>query len=173
VPLTSRWDSSRPVVSGPLGAAHLKLGRALAERGKLSEARQALQTALRWDPRLAGPYSELARLAFAEKNFQECIDLANRALALESSYAEALGNRGACFSALGQNTAALKDLDRAILKLPRSASLRMTRAGISESLGDCRKVAEDTDLAVAIDPGLSDSADRLLAQCRHRGDRQR
>jgi tetratricopeptide (TPR) repeat protein len=160
-----------PVLSAALGAAYLKQGRRWIERGKKTEARTAFQVSLKWDPKRAGPLSELAHLASADGNYEDCIQLANRALAQESSYADALGNRGACRFALGQNSEALKDLDRAIEKQPRSAGIRITRAGVYGALGDCRRLAEDTQIAVAVDPTVTESAQALLTRCRHRTDK--
>ena len=80
----------------------------------------------------------------------------DRAIALNSKFAEAYNNRGIAKSSLGQQEVAIKDYDRAIALNPKLALAYYNR-GISESkLGQKEIAIKDYDRAINLNPKDAD-----------------
>ena len=76
-------------------------GQALLASGKLTEAEDALETALVADPRNRFAFVDLARVATKQKLFGKAIRLTNKALQLEPNDRDAIAVQGEAMVELG------------------------------------------------------------------------
>ena len=87
-----RAKPDHPKLSEWLAAAHLNLGRALKQKGKLDEAAQHYRQAIAADPRLAAAHNSLGSVLGAQGRLPEAIQEFREALRLQPEYAEARNN---------------------------------------------------------------------------------
>ena len=107
--------------------------RAAAERHALAWHLRSVIAARRGDP-------------------QASADHASRALALDPTLAEALGNRGAAYRQLGRHEEALADYERALRLGPGTVEIHNNRGVALAALARWREALDAYDRAVALDP---------------------
>lgn len=89
-----------------------KKGEAHLAAGRVSEAIDALETALAVDPRNRAAFVDLARAAAKEKLFGKAIRLTNRALLLDPNDKSALAVQGEAMVELGASARAQTNLQK-------------------------------------------------------------
>jgi tetratricopeptide (TPR) repeat protein len=111
------------------------------------QAEQALERALRLDPRNASAIRGLSALAASRHRFQESLDLARRAQALEPGVAVAYGLIGDANLELGRYREAFAAFDR-MARLRPSANVYARISYARELTGDLRGALTAMELAV-------------------------
>jgi len=143
----------------------LRLGMGKIERGDLDGAESLLSTATAKDPGNAFAWNELAFISAQKRDYARCLERASKALAIRPDYAEALSNRGGCYSAGSYFQKALRDLDMAISIKPEKAEPYLTRGGVHAAQKRCAAARADISKAVSLDPSLVGSAALFLGGC--------
>ncbi len=108
-------------------AALLDEAVALHQRGAVAEAAARYAEVLRQDPRNVDALALSALAALQQRRYDESIDLAARALRLETRHTFARHTRGGAFIALGHYAKALRDLDRVVAAEPRNGKAHADR----------------------------------------------
>ena len=96
----------------PKSVELLHQGQALLTAGKLTEADDALETALAVDPRNRTAFIVLARVAQKQKLFGKAIRLTNKALLLEPNDRDAIAIQGEAMVELGAVARARQNLQK-------------------------------------------------------------
>lgn len=97
-------------------------GEAHIAAGRLSEAVDALETALAVDPRNRAAFVDLARVAAREKLFGKAVRLTNRALLLDPNDKSALAVQGEAMVELGASARAQSNLQKLKTLCPQGCS---------------------------------------------------
>ena len=146
---------ARPVVSAELQqAAALQLGIAHANLGRPDSARHWYTAAL------DGPADRAARLRLGllDRTAGRCDDAIQRydqVLAQQPDHLVALRERGTCKAELGDSTAALRDLERALELAPRDPVNWNSRGYVHLQAGRYVPAIRDFDRAIKLDPNYS------------------
>jgi len=150
------------VLAHPLSRAHVRRAQRRMDEGETRGAEEDLRAALRYDPDFGPAYSELSVLAFKGKDTAGCLDLAERALALEGSVPEALANKAACLAWSGRLREALAELERAAALEPGRAELHASMAGVLSRMGEAGPAREKAVKAVELEPRLREALAPIL-----------
>jgi tetratricopeptide (TPR) repeat protein len=84
------------------------------QAGKLEQARELFERAIRLEPDAFWPHFHLTLCAYRLERFDEALRSACVCVALSPKRAECFFNRGLCLQAVGETEAALQDYSRAI-----------------------------------------------------------
>jgi hypothetical protein len=102
------------VTSGNIALAHNNIGVALAEAGRMSEAIDHYNEAIRLDPDYTDAYNNRGSFYGNLKHYELAVENFSKAIALKSDYAKAYYNRGTAYAYLGKYTQAVDDYNEAI-----------------------------------------------------------
>jgi tetratricopeptide (TPR) repeat protein len=94
--------------------AHTVVGLSNLRAKNYEEAERHLRTALELDPKFMPAYRHMAEAVFAREKPEEALKLLDQAMALAPRAAVTYYNRGIVLRALGRNTEALADLEKAV-----------------------------------------------------------
>lgn len=97
-------------------------------------------------------WAGLAECKYLLSDFKAAMELAERALRLDSRCVPALTVRGHCQKATGQAEAALRSFTQAIQLAPQLAELKVHRGDVHEAVGRLKQAAEDYMTALAQNP---------------------
>lgn len=106
-------DPSMREIADP-SAPLVRLGMESIDKGDMPAAERQFLKAVGKNPGNATAWNELAFLSAQKRDYAGCIERASKALKIDPRYAQALANRGACYSGVGEFAKALKDLDESI-----------------------------------------------------------
>jgi tetratricopeptide (TPR) repeat protein len=133
----------------------VRLGEALRRAGKLDEASDALQKALRVAPRSTGALNELA-LVYEARGQHELADLVlHRALEVDDktkAAAQTWNNLGLVALSLRQDQVAFAHFDQASRLDPGLTVARRNKAAVYLDCGDYQKAAEELKSVTHADP---------------------
>jgi tetratricopeptide (TPR) repeat protein len=130
------------------------LGIALATRRAWAAARAPLAEAAALDDRDPVVFNVLSACAFETGDYEEALAAADRALALQRAYPEALNNRGNALLRLDRPAEAAEALIAAIRLMPRDAEARLNLANALDALDRLPAALASADHALALDPRL-------------------
>ena len=142
-------------------SARPKADRAAALRdyreGRYAEAAATLSAVARATPRDPAVWSDLGVVRAALGEHQLAIDCYDRALAIQATHSDALGNKGVALSALGRHQEALACYERALAFDPGSAEHINNRGGAVRALGRIEEALACFDAALALQPDFIDA----------------
>ncbi|HMX45785.1 MAG TPA: tetratricopeptide repeat protein [Candidatus Obscuribacter sp.] len=108
-------------VNPDFAPAYSVLGRSLAEAQKLPEARQALETACRLDPKSAGNQCNLGAVLGMSKDFKGAYAAYKKAAELDPKYVNAYLGMSSCLGKQGDKKGQIKACRKACEMVPGSA----------------------------------------------------
>jgi tetratricopeptide (TPR) repeat protein len=130
---------------------HFAVGRSLFRAAKVEEAKEEFQQAIDMEPGSFWPNFYQMLCDYRLKQFDEAVKRAYACVALAPNRAECFYNRGLAQQALGQQSAALKDFDRALKLEPTLAVASLHRGMV---FVEQRRFADATQaLTDALDHG--------------------
>jgi tetratricopeptide (TPR) repeat protein len=133
------------------------LGALALQAGRLQEGVELLRKALAIDAKQAPIHSNLAYALNALQCFDEALASADRALALQSAFPDALNNRGNAQAGLNRPLDALGSFDRAIALMHDFPSAWNNRACVLRDLGRPVDALASCDQALALQPNYPDA----------------
>lgn len=140
------------VASSPLVQAKLTEAVALHRQGKLEPAIALYSDILRIEPRHFDAIHLLGVIADQMKNHQLAVDLIDRAIAINSSNADAYFNRGNALKELSQFDSAIASYDKALGLNPRYGNAYGNRGIALQRLGRLSEAVTSYDKAIGIAP---------------------
>ena len=156
-----KFGTARQIVDNAIGlspdAAHLfymKARIALAEE-KFDEAEANLRESIQRDPHDADYYAFLAQVKLMRKDFTQALELADRALAIDSENLLALNSRSTALLKLGRKADSFDTIQGALREDPNNAYTHANYGwGLLEK-GDHRKALEHFREALKNDPSYA------------------
>jgi len=113
------------------------------------------------DEKLASKHEELADLYFQYKRYQEALEQLLKAQKLSARKAEITLRIADCYTHLGEETKAIRDLKNLIREYPNFLAARMRLANIYYSLNQVVEATEMWESVLARDPNHQEAAKRL------------
>ncbi|MFL9951646.1 tetratricopeptide repeat-containing glycosyltransferase family protein [Paraburkholderia agricolaris] len=133
------------------------LGSLALQAGRVQEGIEFLKKALAVNAKQAPLHSNLAYALNVLQRFDEALASADRALALQSGFPDALNNRGNAQAGLNLPLEALNSFDRALALAPDFAPAWNNRACVLRDLGRAADALASCDHALALQPGYPDA----------------
>jgi protein O-GlcNAc transferase len=143
---------SRPRVESLLAQAEVA-----ARSGDSASALELYATVIRHKPDLALAHYKQANLLRDRNQLEMALAGYDRAIALDSGYANALCNRGVVLERLNQLDAAEESYSRAVALNPSDALALYNRASVLRSLKRPEEALASLDQAIAIRPAYADA----------------
>ncbi|MDQ7248560.1 caspase family protein [Dongia sedimenti] len=131
--------------------ALLRLGEALFDQNLSDEAMRNYRTAVDIDPNFWGAYYLIGRVHRSESRYAEARAAFDKAVALDSTQADPLMNRGAVARRLGDFDAAEADIERAIAMKSDDPDYFDELSYLHLYKGDIAAALADTEKALALD----------------------
>jgi tetratricopeptide (TPR) repeat protein len=129
----------------------------LAQQGRFDAAEQAARRFAQANPRHAGVFGLLGRLAATAGRPQDALTAYDRALALAADHPPTVSNRAQALRALGRSAEALEAYDQALALKPDYAVAWCNRAETLCALDRPEEAVSSADRAVALDPTLAEA----------------
>ena len=133
------------------------LGALALQSGRLEEGIELLKKAVAINGMQAPIHSNLAFAYNAVRRFKEGLASANRALALQADFVDALNNRGNALAGLDAPADALVSFERALKLRPEFAPTWSNRACVLRDLGRPADALASCDQAIALQPEYADA----------------
>ena len=134
----------------PNARAFNALGRCLRGQGKLSEAFDAFDSALRIDPDFGDAYRNRGNILLEIGRKSDMLADFDRAVELMPRSALAYNNRGYAYRVLGDHSKALADHNRAIDLDPKYEEAYRDRAFVLTALGQKKRAEADLEIAESL-----------------------
>lgn len=145
------------VVTAPRSAAaHTGYADALAEAGRLPEARTEYERALAIAPTHWRALYNYGNALLASGDLAAAIDAYERCLAIAPDHTKSMINLGAAEIRRGNGPAAVAWLRRAVAAEPNVASIHLSLANVLAATGDRAAARAEFDAALALAPGSAD-----------------
>jgi tetratricopeptide (TPR) repeat protein len=128
------WKSSITLFSHALKitkdnyVAHVNLGTALSDEGKIEDSINHYNEAIRIKPNLADAHYNKGFAYFKQDQYQRAIEDFNEAVRLKPNYISAYNNRGIAYFKLGRYRSAIEDYNKEIILKPDNAGAYKNRA---------------------------------------------
>ncbi len=149
-------------------AIFVNLGAAYRKAGRLKEAREAYEEAVKLKPDLAEAYFNLGKVLFALEDADAAIAASRKCLALKPTMAEAYINLGNAYKLKNDGENALAAYEEARRLDPDMAEAYGNIAAVIYDRGNHLKALELMDKAVALDPAPGEQRyKRSLMALRH------
>jgi tetratricopeptide (TPR) repeat protein len=133
------------------------LGALALQSGRLEDGIELLKKAVAINGMQAPIHSNLAFAYNALRRFKEGLASANRALALQADFVDALNNRGNALAGLDAPAEALVSFERALKLRPELAPTWSNRACVLRDLGRPADALASCDQAIALQPDYADA----------------
>ncbi len=147
-PLLVALQSSHPAC----GAIFSALARVRALQKDPDAAEQLFFRSIELSPDDARPYFYFADFKFAHADYRRADDLANKALALDDEYSEALVLKGQILAMKGETTAARETLDHASRISPKNAEAHFQLGVLFDGKKLHQEAVEQFNRAIALRP---------------------
>ena len=165
-----RWGIARIVRRRSRSAeTRFRRGHCLAELGRLEEALQEFDAAVRAQPSMAKAYWRRGVANGRLERIEEALADLDRAIELAPNVAEAYFDRGVTKGRLGRHTESIADYDEVIRITPDMAGAYCNRGSGKGQLGDHEAAVADFDRALALKPGDAKSLNNRAASLRELG----
>jgi len=163
--------AQRAVQLGPANAeAHLALGQALKEEGKLDDAVNELNTATRFDPQLSYAFSTVGSVKLQQNSLAEAAASFTQAVNLNSANSTAHYGLGATLLKQGQVDDAIKELNTSLYQFPNSWPTRMALGDAYAKQGNVVAALQQYQLSTLIKPENADPYLSMADIHQQRGD---
>jgi tetratricopeptide (TPR) repeat protein len=132
-------------------------GLVLFNDGKIEEATDHYNKAIRITPDYADAYNNRGIAFKSLGNYRQAIEDYNRAIKIKPGYADAYNNRGNAYHGLGNYKQAIDDFNRVIEINPIYAEAYLNRGIAYSALGNYKQEIEDYGRAIEIKPGFAEA----------------
>ena len=129
----------------------------LYHSGQISKAEQACRELLEAYPHSIIVLNVQAVLLTIARKFHDALEIFDKILQINPSYAEGYGNRGIVLKELKQLEQAIESYDTAIQLNPNYARAYNNRGNALKQLGRMEEAAQSIDKAIQINPDLADA----------------
>jgi protein O-GlcNAc transferase len=164
------YESGSRAETPEQGAARLIAeGNAIEDQGRLDEAMQRYEDAIRLAPALARAHLNRGNILLATDRPEEAIDAFSRALSLDPGYAAAHYNIGNTNARMGKYEAALAAYREAIRLNPEFADAELAQGYVQDDLGQFENAAASFQRALAIRPDYAEAYSNLGTALRNLG----
>ena len=165
-----RWGNA-PTVRPRSRSAETRFRRGyfLAELGRLEEALQEFDAAVRAQPSMAKAYWRRGVANGRLERFGEALADLGRAIELAPNLAGAYFDRGVTKGRLGRHTESIADYDQVIRITPNMAGAYCNRGSGKGQLGDHEGAVTDFNRALTLKPGDAKSLNNRAASLRELG----
>ena len=147
--------------SGQAGNRHAILGRQLANQGRIGEAIEALQLAVKADREYADGHYNLGVLFQGQGKLAAAIGAYRQALAIKPDYVEAHNNLGFALQGLGRRDEAVTAYHQALAVNPDSPEIHNNLGLACKELGRLDEALASYRQALAVDPGFAKAHSNL------------
>jgi tetratricopeptide (TPR) repeat protein len=137
--------------------AHCNLAKALGGCGRLADAVESYDAALRIDPDQPEAQYKRGSALFTLRRFEEAVASYDEVLRLWPDNSRALNNRGNALRGLGRLPEALTSYDRALEIAPDFAEAWGNRGNALQTLGRLAESLESYDRAIALSPDFAEA----------------
>jgi tetratricopeptide (TPR) repeat protein len=139
--------------------AYNDLGLLYYDKGILyfNKATEYFKKCLQKDGRLKYPYYNLARISYSNELYDEAIRYANKAIELDSSYADAYITKGLSLQHQNENRQAVAVFSKAIQSRPKNPQALVLRGSSYSLLNNFGNALNDYNKAIEIDPSNLDA----------------
>ena len=137
--------------------AHNILGSALLDEGKIEEAINHYNKAIRLKPYYADAYYNRGNAYTKLGQYQRAIEDYNEAISLKPDYANAYSNRGITYAALSQYQRAIENCNEAIRLKPYYADAYNNRGIAYAKLGQYQRAIENYNEAIRLKPDYANA----------------
>jgi tetratricopeptide (TPR) repeat protein len=144
-------------------SAHVNLGNAFLEVGKVQDAAVQYEEALKIEPFLAEPHNNLGTILIRSGQLPEAISHYEQALRIKLDYPEAQNNIGLALMSAGEFEAAVQHLKAAIQLNPNYGEARYNLAVILANQGKTDEAISQLGLAVEVEPDRQEFRTQLEA----------
>lgn len=147
-------------VAGPGAAqaqAHVHKGLALQQKGQHDQARDSYLLALKLQPANFDALHLLGVLAYLGGQPAQAVEWIGKAIAVNTTNAQAFNNRSAAWRSLGQFAEAVADCDRAVALKPDYAEAWNNRGAALRGLKQAEAALASYERAIALNPGYADA----------------
>lgn len=135
--------------------SNLYSARASAREGKLDEALERTNRALRLDSKCAEAYMIRALIQENKKNQNQALKDLSSAIAYAPNDVLAYGRRAALYMRLDQSVRALSDYDKCVTRQPNDSYYRFCRAVLRLKLGNFKGAVDDCTICLDKDASLA------------------
>jgi tetratricopeptide (TPR) repeat protein len=143
----------RAVSLTPEPMAHADLGAVMLAAGRVDDALEQFEAALRIDPRHIHALVRQGNTLIGMRKYEQALASYDRALLASPLELDALCNRGSALRALGRHQEALETYDRALTVDPLSAESFYNRGHVLRDLQRYAEALQSYDRAIALMPG--------------------
>lgn len=127
----------------------MELARAYQATGDIAQIFHNAERAAELDPRNIDPHILLAETAIEINNPEKAIEFCRSAFEINSEYPQALILHARALSMIGQPTEALQSFDQALTRTPKSVSLMLEHAQLTQqAMGSQNAIKELQDLTI-------------------------
>jgi tetratricopeptide (TPR) repeat protein len=137
--------------------AHINLGSALEEQGKLEEAIEAYNKALAIKPDYAEAYNNMGVTLKEQGKLEEAIEAYNKALAIKPDYADAYNNIGVTLKERGKLEEAIEAYNKALAIKPDYAEAYYNMGNALQEQGKLEEAIEAYKKTLAIKPDYAEA----------------
>jgi tetratricopeptide (TPR) repeat protein len=136
---------------------HVAFGLALFKKGKMEEAIDHYNQAIRITPDYSLPYNNRGNVYAKSGQYHHAIEDYNEAIRLKKNYAEAYNNRGTSYDNLGQYQRAIEDYTETIRLKPDFAPVYINRGLAYANLGQYQRAIEDYKESIRLNPNHAEA----------------
>jgi tetratricopeptide (TPR) repeat protein len=164
---TSYWKNGVSLMTHAIACtsnnylAHDNLGAVLATQGKMVEAVEHLERAVRLRPGYADAHYNLGTALAAQGKTNEAVEEYERAIQLRPDYAEAYNNLGDMLAAQGKTNEAIEKYERATQLKPDYDDAYYSLGNVLASHGKMTQAMEEYRRAIQIRPDSADAYNNL------------
>jgi tetratricopeptide (TPR) repeat protein len=137
--------------------AYANRGGALQAQGKLEEALESFDLAIRLDPDYGQAFSARGTILFALGRADEALASFDSAILLEPENADGFYNRGFALQTLGRFPEALESYDKAILLDRKAPDAHFNRGNVLFALDRYQEALASHDEAIAVKPDFAEA----------------
>jgi predicted O-linked N-acetylglucosamine transferase (SPINDLY family) len=141
----------------PRAAAAFQRGVALHRQGRLNDAKQSYESAVRWNPRHGEALHLLGLLALDAGDPDRAVQLIGKALSIHPRNAVMQVHQGMALHSVARYEAAIACYDEAIRLSPNDANAHEHRGHAQGALRQWTAALESYDKAIALGPDRSDA----------------
>jgi tetratricopeptide (TPR) repeat protein/2-polyprenyl-3-methyl-5-hydroxy-6-metoxy-1,4-benzoquinol methylase len=153
---TAETDNSKPVSSLNPAIAMIVEGNALEEQGRMPEAMERYEAAIKTDPQCARAHLNRGNILLADARFDDARSAYQLAITCDSHYAAAHFNLGNLNYRAGEFELALRNYQAAVGIRPAFADGFVGMANALDSLGRTAEAVESYERALVISPGYAE-----------------
>ena len=139
------------------GSLHFNLGNALREKDDLVGAANAFESAVRFQADFAPAWGNLADVHYALHNFQSALEMADRALALDTDLVPAWNTKGVALDALDRPLEAKACYLEALARCPSSIKAHVNLCNTQRVLGELDEAALRLNAVLEVQPELPEA----------------